>query len=357
MNITQQDILQLDRLYEGRKPYYGELHDHTNSGVRGDGHNSLTEWKAELKKLKMDFATLVDHRQVMHMLLPEWDDTVFIGGTEPGTVIRDSKAEEPSMHYNMIFYEAAQLEALLAEFPEYKFNEVRENEFVYSRFDTDRFQELIRWILEHDGFFVHPHPKQLMRSDDPLDYWFMDGTGLEVFYTYHEEQGGEKTQANYKLWTDLLALGKRVFATAGNDEHRLPTTKALTTIFSPEKHSRAYVHQLRKGDFVCGGVGVRMCVGDTAMGGITDFAGKRLTLSVGDFHESLQFADHSYRLELLDDTGIVLSEPIDPTHTAYLAIDPDPGRKFYRAEVWDLTRNIRIALGNPIWNETEEETK
>ena len=146
MNATQQDILQLDRLYEGRKPYYGELHDHSNSGVRGDGHNSLTEWKAELARLNMDFAALVDHRQVMHMLLPEWDDTVFIGGTEPGTVIRDSKAEEPSMHYNMIFYEAAQLEALLAEFPEYKFNEVRENEFVYSRFNTDRFQELIRWI-------------------------------------------------------------------------------------------------------------------------------------------------------------------------------------------------------------------
>lgn len=350
MNATQQDLLQLDRLYAGRKPYYGELHDHSNSGVRGDGHNSLTEWKAELNRLNMDFATLVDHRQVMHMLLPEWDDTVFIGGSEPGTVIQDSKAEEPSMHYNMIFYEPAQLEAVLAEFPEYKFNQVRENEFVYPRFDTARFRELIAFIKEIGGFFVHPHPKQLLRSDDPLDYWFADETGLEVFYTCHEEQGGEKSEANYKLWTDLLALGKRVFATAGNDEHRRPTTKALTTIFSPEKHSRAYVHQLRKGDFVCGGVGIRMCVGETAMGGVTDFAGKRLVISVGDFHESLRMPGHSYRLKLLDDAGLVSSRPIDPAQTQYFAIDPNPSRKFYRAEVWDETRDIPIALGNPIWN-------
>lgn len=350
MRAMEKDISQLEALYAGRKPYYGELHDHSNSGVRGDGHNSLTEWKEELARLKMDFATLVDHRQVMHMQLPEWDSSIFIGGTEPGTAILDSKAEVPKLHYNMIFCEAAQLEALLAAFPEYKFNEVRENEFVYARFNTDRYQELIRWILDHDGFFVHPHPKQVMVSDDPLDYWFVDGTGLEVFYTYHEEQGGEHTQANYKLWTDLLALGKRVYATAGNDEHRLPTTKALTTIFSPEKHSCAYVQQLRKGDFVCGGVGVKMCIGDTAMGGVTDFTGKRLTLSVCDFHESLLYADHSYRLDLLDDTGVVTSVPVDPAQTTYIAMDPDPDRKFYRAEVLDTTRNLQIALGNPIWN-------
>lgn len=350
MKATQNDISQLEALYAGRKPYYGELHDHSNSGVRGDGHNSLTEWKEELNRLKMDFATLVDHRQVMHMQLPEWDPTIFIGGTEPGTVILDSKAEEPSLHYNMILYEPAQLEAILAEFPEYKFNQVRENEFVYPRFNLDRFRELIAYIKHIGGFFVHPHPKQVMKSDDPLDYWFADETGLEVFYTFHEELGGEKCQANYKLWTDLLALGKRVFATAGNDEHRLPTTKALTTIFSPEKHSRAYIQRLRAGDFVCGGVGIRMCVGDTAMGGQCSFAGQRLVLSVGDFHESLVKPGNTYRIDLLDHTGVVFSQQIDPANTVYFAVDTDSARKFYRAEVFDVTRNLRIAIGNPIWN-------
>ena len=351
MKATQQDISQLDRLYAGRKPYYGELHDHSNSGVRGDGHNSLGEWKDGLAALEMDFATIVDHRQVMHMHLPEWDPSIFIGGTEPGTVITDSKAERAEMHYNMIFFSPAQLEALLAEFPEYKFNLVRENEFVYSRFDTDRFRELIHTVKRLGGFLVHPHPKQVMVSDDPLDYWFADETGLEVFYTFHEEPGGEKTQANYKLWTDLLALGKRVWATAGNDEHRMPSDKALTTIFATERHSRAHVERLRVGDFVCGGVGIRMCVGDTPMGGKCSFAGQRLVFSVGQYHKSLVKPGHTYRVDLLDDNGVAFSREIDPAKTEFFAIDTDSSRKFYRVEVFDAAGDTRIAIGNPIWNE------
>ena len=35
----------------------------------------------------------------------------------------------------------------------------------------------------------------------------------------------------------------------------------------------------------------------------------------------------------------------------YFAIDVDENVKFYRAEVFDETRNLRIAIGNPIWNE------
>lgn len=350
MKATQQDISLLDGLYAGRKPYYGQLHDHSKSGEKGDGHCTLPEWKEGLAALDMDFATLVDHRQVEHMYLPEWDKSIFIGGTEPGTVIRDSKAENPQMHYNMIFAEPAQLEALLEEFPEYEFTGGIKGTFRYSRFNLDRFQELIRAVWKHGGFFVHPHPKQLMASDDPLDYWFCDGTGLEVFYTFHEDLDGQSTADNYKLWTDLLALGKRVWATAGNDEHRAPSDKAMTTIFSPEKHSHAYVQRLRVGDFVCGGVGIRMCVGDTAMGGKCSFAEKRLVFSVGDFHRSYGLPDHSYRVDLLDDTGVVFSREVDPAQTAYFALDTDPERKFYRVEVFDTTRNLRIAIGNPIWN-------
>ncbi len=38
----------------------------------------------------------------------------------------------------------------------------------------------------------------------------------------------------------------------------------------------------------------------------------------------------------------------------YLAIHTEK-RRFYRVEVWDETRDIRIAIGNPIWNTDPEE--
>lgn len=350
MKATQQDISQLDWLYAGRQPYYGELHDHSNSGPKGDGHNSLSEWKGGLAALSMDFATIVDHRQVQHMYLPEWDSSIFIGGTEPGTRIKDSKAQENQMHYNVLFSEPAQLEALLADTPEFEFTGGQDGTFHYSSFERERFCRLIDTVKRLGGFFVHPHPKQVMKSDDPLDYWFADETGLEVFYTCHQELDGTYTADNYKLWTDLLALGKRIWATAGNDEHRMPSNKALTTIFSPEKHSRAYLQQLRKGDFVCGGVGIRMCIGDTPMGGKCSFAGQRLVFSVGQFHKSLIKPGHIYRAELLSDDGVIFSSVIDPVQTACFAVDADRTCKFYRVEVFDITSNMRIAIGNPIWN-------
>jgi hypothetical protein len=54
-------------------------------------------------------------------------------------------------------------------------------------------------------------------------------------------------------------------------------------------------------------------------------------------------------VDILDDCGVVYSEEIECTEPAYFAFDVSD-RKFYRAEVFDLTRNLRIAIGNPIWN-------
>lgn len=350
MQAKKQDIQLLEALYEGKTPCYGELHDHAATGGTSDGHNTLEEWKQELAALSMDFATIVDHRQVRHMYLPEWDSRVFIGGTEPGTRITDGKGEKNGLHYNMIFSEPQPLEELLEEFPEYEFEGGQEGHFRYPGFTRERFCQLVDTVLEKGGFFVHPHPTDVMISDDPLDYWFRDKTGLEVFYTFHEDISGERTAKNYQLWTQLLALGKRVFATAGNDEHHLPKDKALTTIYSAEKDSHAYVKNLRTGNFVCGGVGIRMCVGDTPMGGQTDFSGKRLVLSVEKLHRSLLDPTHTYRLVLLDDTAEVFSQVFDPAKTAYFAVDADCAKKFYRAEVFDDTKALRIAIGNPIWN-------
>lgn len=350
MKAEQKDILRLNSLYQGQMPCYGELHDHAATGGTSDGRCTLEQWKADLTALEMDFGTILDHRQVRHMYLPAWDDGVFIGGTEPGTRILDGKGEKNSLHYNMIFSSPKPLEELLEEFTEFEFTGGQEGHFCYPKFTRERFCQLVDTVFAKGGFFVHPHPKSVMISDDPLDYWFRDGMGLEVFYTFHEEPGGESSCANYQLWNQLLALGKRVFATAGNDEHNKVSDKALTTIYAEEKNSRAYLPKLRKGDFTCGGVGIRMCVGKTAMGGKCDFAGQRLVLSVGDFHRSLCQPEHTYKIVLLDDTGEVFSREIDPAQSNYFAVDTDSSRRFYRAEVYDTARDFPIALGNPIWN-------
>lgn len=346
MKATETDLQQLEALYRGRSVFHGELHDHASTGGTSDGKCDLATWRADMEKLEMDFATILDHRQVRHMYLPEWEDGVFIGGTEPGTFISDSKAAVNEMHYNMLFEGPHQLEELLARFPEYAFTGGIEGHFIYPEFTTERFRELIDTVGDLGGFFVYPHPKQLMQSEDPCDYWFRDETGIEVFYNHY---GSDFSKENYKLWTDLLAAGKRVWACAGCDYHRKASDGALTTFYAEGRSNRAYLDRLRRGDFVCGNVGIRMAVGDTAMGGQCGFEGKRVVFSVGDFHRSVRFADHQYRVELLNDQGTVLSQSIGCDETSTFAVDTEPC-KFYRVEVWDATQGLRIAVGNPIWN-------
>ncbi len=344
--ITEQEIVRLNELYSGCRAYHGEMHDHSASGGTSDGKCTLDEWIREMAELKMDFAAILDHRQVRHMYLPEWEDGLFVGGSEPGTKIDDSPAEGKYLHYNMVFTGPEPLEKLLAEFPEYQFTGGPEGHFVYPSFTTERFGALIDAVKAHGGFFVHPHPKQVMVSDDPLNYWFRDETGIEVFYN---DADSEHTKKNYDLWVALLAAGKRVWACAGGDKHAHPGTGALTTIYAESRTNAAFLDHLRIGDFTCGSVGIRMCIGDTRTGGKCPFDGAKLIAAVGDFHESVVFPDHTYRAEILDDSGVVLSREITCDDTAWLTLDTADAA-FYRIEVWDETQGIRIAVGNPIWN-------
>ncbi|HBP38556.1 MAG TPA: hypothetical protein DD640_07420 [Clostridiales bacterium] len=280
------------------------------------------------------------------MYLPDWEDGLFIGGSEPGTLIADSKAAEKQMHYNMIFSGPKDLENLLAEFPEFEFTGGPEGHFGYPSFTRARFCELIDAVKAHGGFFVYPHPKLLMRSDDPCDYWFRDETGIEVFYM---DLVNKETEANYALWVDLLARGKRVWACAGGDLHAEATNTALTTIYAEEHTNEAYIRHLRVGDFTCGPVGVRMVIGDTKTGGHGCFAGKQLVVGVGDFHVSVINTTHTYRVDLINNNGVVFSEKAPCDQASFFAIDAGDC-DFYRAEVWDVTRELRLAVGNPIWN-------
>lgn len=356
---TQEDIDSLEALYEGRSPYFGDIHCHPVAGVAKDGKKTLAEWKVKMVEQNMDFVAFMNHRQVAHMYDADWDDTLFIGGTEPGTGITDSGARDPSVHYNMFFREPEHLLEILKEFPEYKYTggkdgiPYKEGTFSYPKFSTPRIQELIESIKSKGGLFVNVHPKQQMDSSNPEDYYFADYTGLEVFYGYRGSITGHDTKDNYKLWTDLLAMGKRLWATAGSDSHNDATNAALTCIYSKEKKDLAYMDQLAVGDFTAGFAGIRMTVGDVKMGSSTDFAGKRLVVSVGAVHSAMYREERTYRINIISSEGVVYTATYNGVDTVNFAIDCDDDVNFYRVEVLDEKRSTQpiIAIGNPIWND------
>ena len=355
MIATKEEIQHLNSLYADRVVFHGELHDHANTGGTSDGKNPLSHWRGALDALKMDFAAILDHKQVRHMYLPEWEDGLFLCGTEPGTDIIDSQATYKETHYNMLFENPKLLEQLLEEFPEYEFTGGPEGHFIYPNFTRERFGQLIDAVKAKGGLFVIPHPKQCMKSEYPLDYWYRDWTGLEVFYKDYRDirPGKEYTQQNYVLWTTLLSMGKRIWACAGGDWHKVCTDKALTTLYATERTTAAMIKPLRVGDFTCGGVGIRMCIGDAVCGSECDLAGKRLIVSVGDLHEDVYISGHRYRVDILNDRGVVASKEFryeELKEPVYLALDTDAGSDFYRVEVFDQISAYRIAIGNPIWN-------
>lgn len=356
---TQADINALESLYAGRTAYFGDIHCHPKSGVSKDGNKTLAQWKEMMQEQNMDFVAFMNHHQVAHMYEADWDDTLFIGGTEPAASIKDSLATKKSIHYNMLLPDPTDLLELLEEFPEYEYTggkdgvEYNMGTFGYPGFTTARMQELIAAVKSKGGLWVNVHPKQQMESSNASHYWFADYTGLEVFYTYNEGITGQDTKDNYALWTRLLAMGKRIWATAGADSHNNATNSALTCIYSEEKKDDAYVSHLAQGDFVCGFAGIRMVVGDTQMGSSTDFNGKRLVVSVGGIHSSVYREGKTYLINIITDKGVVGSATYDGKSTVNLALDADESAKFYRVEVLDQSR-IRqpiIAIGNPIWND------
>ena len=372
------EIALLDKAYEGRVAYHGEFHDHAKTGGTSDGQKDLAYWKLAMDSMGMDFATIVDHQQALHMQLEEWDDTLFIGGSEPMAMPSGMvNVSERQMHFNMIFTTAEDLINTVEEYdsrypgtgfcakdyPEdYDGPEAEKMaggwhfDYLYStRTPTmEQMRELVQIIKDNNGMFVHVHPKSVgcINSANPLDYWFGDYTGLEVFYGYRGyAPETENAQHNYELWISLLALGKKVWATAGSDKHNIPNTDALSTVYAAQKDAKVYFEHFKVGDFVCGPVGIRMTIGDATMGGETSFAGQKVVFSVGDFHESAYNPHHKYLVELHDDQGVVFSQILeDPTQTTYFAVDAKEDAAFYRVEIHNDTTGYMHALGNPIWN-------
>lgn len=385
---SESDQTALDTTYAGTTVRHGEMHNHTNSGpyrddgtgnvysTGADGKNSLTEWIAEMDRLKMDFAFIVDHGMSIHMYNENFKSDYFIGGTEPGTTITDSKANPKSPHYNMLFADAAKLESIFFKY-ESKFKPVRWNlenfptaqtpsevgyRVKYPTWTTAEFGQLAKDVYDAGGLLVQVHPKydSYIYSDDPLDYYFADYSGFEIATGSGGNMMYKDNNEAYETWVELLEMGKKIWATAGSDRHRLPDISGMTVMYTVEDEATEYMETVRQGNMAPGWVGIRMNVGTTAMGGETDFTGNRLQFSVGDIYNSGEkdyvntpdpyVEGHTYRVELYDDGGILMTAYVDPTEMNYFAIDCDASAMYYRVVVWDETDNERIGVSNPIWN-------
>ncbi|MBQ4037787.1 MAG: hypothetical protein IJC84_06650 [Clostridia bacterium] len=354
MKATKQEISRIDRLYGERQPFFGELHDHS---VIGDGKCTLAQWRQGMEEKGIDFATIVDHRIVEHMYHHDFIDGLFLGGTEPATRILDMPGEiafDGKMHYNMIHHDPEAIRTIYKEFEEYKYaGGIKDKAcYPYPRFTRERFKMIVDRLYELGGFLVHPHPSSKMKSDDPTDYWFIDGMGIEIRNTYQHDRFEWQRQKDYEVWTNLLKAGKRVFATFGCDEHDVPSDRNLNTLYATRRSSKCYLDVLKSGDFNTGAVGIQMCVGETTMGGKTSFEGQRLIVRVGDFHRSVLKQAPTLRLELYAGEKRIYKAPVPLGETKYFAFDLKADAPYVRVELRDSANGgYLIAAGNPIWNE------
>jgi len=352
---TAEEIAHIEKLYEGKIPLHGEFHDHADTGGTSDGKSTLKQWTDMMFYLNdMDFATVVDHKQVLHMRLPEWDNEYFVGGTEAGTSIGDlsSDCSQWSMHYNMIFANPESLELVLNQFPD-KYQYV-DDHFKYPQFKKAEFMEVVKFVQANGGFYTHVHPlgDSYVVSTNPEDYWFGDGMGFEVFCGYYGNMDAIDNQEARYYWVKMLDMGKRVFATSGSDSHRLSKTHSLSTFYCDEHHSSEIVKTARTGNFTAGPVGIRSCIGDKMTGSLASFEGQqRLVVAINDFHSREHDPSHTYRIDVYTDAGLVASQELEDTNEAkYFAMDVDPASRYYRVELFDVTEDYIFAVGNPIWN-------
>ena len=345
--VEKPNFKSLDRLYAGRTCMYGDFHCHSDSGGTSDGKTKLADYVPAMDKLGMDFAAIVDHRQMRHFFLPEWDRERLICGTEPGCVLdrRMRPQYACKMDYTMIFPNKKGLADVLRDFPQFKFTGGKDGTYIYPNHSPEMLQLLGEYVYEHGGLLSHAHPKQLMVSDDPLDYYFGDKVAIE---TIHGSAASYATELNHKLWVDLLNRGKRVRTHGSSDSHGPVSNRGLTTVYSKKRFSTNIFKLVRAGDCTAGAVGIRMCIGKTPMGGVVDYEkGQTLSVKVGDFHRDHRPADTVYSLRIYTNRGLAWYKEFTGEDMAVAL--PVQRRRYYRVEVWNESDGHVVALSNPIW--------
>ncbi len=356
IGIARADYTAMDALYEGYRAYYGDQHCHTNCGGRSDGKFPMEHWVEEMDKLDLDFAAIVDHRQMRGYFLPEWSEERFIIGTEPGSKLLNPSGnlKKETFHYNMLFPHKYGLAMLLANFPEFEFRgDELTGSFQYPPFTKERILELNDYILSIGGALMHAHPMALMGSTDPLDYYFGEHSHLEVMVgAYH----GHRSFKSYDLWVKILNLGKHMFAAGGSDTHTNVTNACVSTFYAKERSGAEFLRRMRTGDYTAGAVGIRMCVDGAPMGSELAYRdGMILNIRVGDFFTHAFKPQTAYELRVYTDKGLAYASIFDGTQAQSVSLAVKE-RAYYRAEIFDLTHGYRVAVGNPIWldKQTEE---
>ena len=353
---NERDMSTLDNLYEGRKIYRGDLHMHTKCGGTSDGAQPMAEWPAKMDELGVDFVVVVDHKQMRGFFLPEWDEEKFVIGTEPGGVISDLNAPRNGMielHYNMLFPHKYGLAMVLANFPEFQFHgDELTGSFRYFKGTKERYFELFDYVKSIGGMVVHAHPKTMLVSDDPLDYYFGEHTFIETIY---DTVYSAATRNNYQLWQDILALGKHVYASGGSDSHSNTKNDARAAFYTDKKHSTAFFERMRAGDFNVGSMGIKMCIGEHPMGSEIAYKdGMKLSVRVGDYFDR-HAKDHTvFCLRVYTDEGLAFESDFNSNEPQELQLAVQK-RRFYRADVYDKTHECVVGISNPIWLDADEE--
>ncbi|MBQ8214191.1 MAG: hypothetical protein IJZ80_09295 [Clostridia bacterium] len=348
---ANRDLAALDKMYEGRKAYRGDLHVHTKCGGTSDGIFEMSKWPEQMDEKGVDFAAIVDHKQMRGFFLPEWDETRFLYGTEPGMSIteglRACRHGQNSIHYNMIFPHKYGLAMLLANVPEHKFNgDELTGSFSYFKVPYERFLEIAKKVQDLGGIMVHAHPTIMLCSNDPMDFYLGEHTFIETIY---DTVYSYATRCAYKLWTDLLALGKRVYASSGSDSHSYVMNTALATFYTKEKHHSAFFEKMHAADFNPGAVGMQMCIDEHPMGSEIEYReGMKLSLRIQDFFAHEWRADTVYALRIFTDKGIAYYSEFNGKCPQEVQLEVQK-RGFYRADIYDMTHDCVVALTNPIW--------
>ncbi len=347
LTVKGADFTQLDALYAGRNPYHGDFHTHTNSGGSSDGHTPLADFIEQIKAHGLDFAAVVDHKQMRHFFLPEWDEKYCICGTEPGLSISDRPGIGGKLHYTMIFPDKTGLDKVFKAFPEFEFTGTKEEgRYIYYKFDTKRFCELGEYIWSIGGLMSHAHPRQVMVSDDPMDYYFGEHVAIE---TVHESVNAFSTKQNRDLWVSLLKMGKRVHTHGSSDTHREAKNCALTTVYAPKHHSTDIFNTIRNGDCTAGAVGIQMSIDNCVMGGSLLYRdGQQLLIKISHFYPALMKPNTVYCLKVYTDRGLAYASEFNGEMPQKLAIAVQK-RAYYRVEITNESDNLVVALSNPIW--------
>lgn len=347
--LNDADFAAMDAYYEGTKAYYGDMHVHTACGGTSDGSVAMSEWPAKLEENGIDFVVIVDHRQMRGFFLPEWDEKRFVMGTEPGTNLKELNAATGLcvIHYNMLFPHKYGVAMVMANFPEFGFKgDELTGRYGYPSFTLERFRELTAYVQSIGGMMVHPHPKDLLESDDPLDYYHGEFTHIEALYSWYESHWSFK---GYELWTDILALGKRVYVSGGSDSHSAPSSIPFGVFYNREHLAKNFFDQMHDGDYAVGAVGMKMFVDGKPMGSVVEYKdGMKLTLRVDDFFPKMFKDNSAYELRIITDKGIAYSSVYDGKLPQAVELEVQK-RAFYRAEIFDLTNCRFVAISNPIW--------